>query len=87
LSDAQCFTVSVTAALRIDSITLAGSTVTLQWPAAQGRTYRVQYKTNLTDAAWLNLPGDVSGGAGTATKSDTVDNETRQRFYRLELLP
>lgn len=35
------------------------NTVNLAWPAVMGRSYQVQFKTNLTDSVWLTLPGGV----------------------------
>jgi len=39
---------------------------TLTWPAMTGRSYQIQYKTNLTDSVWLTAPGNVwvTGGQG-----------------------
>ena len=44
----------------------AGGIMNLTWPAVTGRSYQVQYKTNLTDSVWLTLPGSVwvTGGQG-----------------------
>ena len=36
------------------------SNPTLTWPLAAGKSYQVQYKTDLTDPVWLTLPGDVT---------------------------
>ncbi len=38
----------------------ANSTVSLTWPAAPGRNYQIQYKTNLNDPVWLPAPGSIS---------------------------
>jgi len=35
------------------------SNMSLTWPAVVGRSYQVQYKTNLTDSVWLAAPGNV----------------------------
>jgi Tol biopolymer transport system component len=55
---------------------------TLTWPAALGATYQVQFKNNLTDAAWQPLSGNtwVAGNQGYAT--DLAPN-AGQRFYRV----
>ena len=55
---------------------------TLTWPAALGATYQVQFKNNLTDAAWQTLSGNtwVAGNQGYAT--DLAPN-AGQRFYRV----
>ena len=63
----------------------SGLAVELQWFAVEGLTYRVQYKTNLMDAAW-SMSGDVLATGSTASKTDVVPANTPQRFYRVELL-
>jgi Tol biopolymer transport system component len=42
------------------------STMALTWPAVMGKSYQVEYKTNLTDSVWLTAPGNVwvTGGQG-----------------------
>ena len=53
----------------------------LMWSAVSGVTYRVQYKTNLGDAAWLDLPPDVVASGATASK--TNQPLVSRRFYRI----
>ena len=55
-----------TSAFRLSTTAPANNAVRLTWPAVTGRAYQVAYKTNLTDAAWLTLPGSiwVMGGQG-----------------------
>jgi hypothetical protein len=35
------------------------NTVDLTWPAVMGRSYQIQFKTNLTNSVWLTSPGGV----------------------------
>ena len=74
-----------TAAPLSSTITLdpAGS-VTVIWPAAAGKTYRVMYKNNLTDAAWTAFHPDVRSDSDKAFKSDYV---VGNRFYQVIELP
>jgi Tol biopolymer transport system component len=58
----------------------------ISWPLAAGKSYQVQYKTNLTDAAWLNLPGAVTLIGATGYVSDPLPSPG-QRFYRVILSP
>jgi Tol biopolymer transport system component len=55
---------------------------TLTWPAANGKTYQVQFKNSPTGAGWQPLNGNtwVSGNQGYAT--DLAPN-TSLRFYRV----
>ena len=59
--------------------------LTLSWSASSGRVYQLQYKTNLAQINWSNL---VSVTATNTTVSATESmNTSRQRFYRVILLP
>jgi WD40-like Beta Propeller Repeat len=64
----------------------AGSAPAISWPLAAGKSYQVQYKTNLTDAVWLNLPGDVTFIGATGYLNDALPSPG-QRFYRIVLSP
>ena len=61
----------------------AGPGPMLTWPVVFGKAYRVQFKDQLTDAAWRAFYGNVRqlGGRGFAT--DLAPNPS-QRFYRIE---
>ena len=71
----------------ITSITRAGGSATLIWTSISGRTYRVQYRANITDPSWLDLSGDVLATTSTATKTDSTIGTALTRFYRVILLP
>jgi hypothetical protein len=62
------------------------NTILLNWSAAGGRSYQVQYKTNLNQSGWANF-----GGATLATNSTVIVSDAfqqpGQRFYRVMLLP
>jgi hypothetical protein len=60
------------------------SILTLNWSAQPGRSYRVQYKTNLNDTVWQDLPGDISASGTTVSRTDSLGDE--QRFYRILVL-
>jgi hypothetical protein len=83
-------TFSATAQATLSAVTLtaqtSGSDVVLNWQGLAGQTYQVQYKTNLTDAAWLplNSPGQ---GAGAGLSLTNNLGAAPQRFYRLAILP
>jgi hypothetical protein len=67
-------------------INLTNNTVLLSWSASAGLTYRVQYKTNLTDNVWQTLGSDVAATNTTCFKSDTSLGGALQRFYRVMLV-
>jgi hypothetical protein len=76
----EIFATPALAPPRLTATTSGGATL-LTWPAYPGKTYRVQYKNNLSDASWTDLPPDVPATDYTASKSDS--SPARQRFYRL----
>jgi hypothetical protein len=65
----------------ISSLTVTNGGAWLTWSAVSGATYRVQYKTNLADAAWSDLSPDVV--ANGATASMTNQPLVSRRFYRV----
>ncbi|HKS35949.1 MAG TPA: fibronectin type III domain-containing protein [Verrucomicrobiae bacterium] len=69
----------------ISSITLSPpGAATLTWPSIAGKTYRVVYKTSLSDPVWTALVPDVNATGATASKSDYV---VGNRFYGVIQLP
>jgi hypothetical protein len=60
---------------------ISGDVVTLSWSSVAGKTYRVQFKSTLSDAQWLDLDGDVTAGGATAFKTDV--KALTSRFYRI----
>ena len=70
----------------IGSISFTGQNVNIEWSAMPGVTYRMQYMTNLFDAPWVNLPGDVTASGPLATKADGRGIDSRS-FYRIMLVP
>ncbi|HEU0010882.1 MAG TPA: LamG-like jellyroll fold domain-containing protein [Verrucomicrobiae bacterium] len=70
----------------IESITTSGGMVTVRWSALAGLRYRLLFKSNLGQASWTSLPGDVVANGSTATKSDSTA-AGGQRFYRVTVLP
>jgi hypothetical protein len=57
------------------------SSVVLTWFSVAGTTYRVQWKSSLTDANWNNVAGDVL--ANDALASKTIPWAPGQRFFRV----
>jgi Tol biopolymer transport system component len=73
---------SAASVLRIQILyEIAGNNITLSWPAATGRNYRVQYKDNLTDPVWLDLPGTISVNGSVAQL--TAPATQSGRYYRV----
>jgi hypothetical protein len=57
---------------------------TLSWITASNLAYQVQYKTNLSQASWINLGTATVATGSTLTIADTNNvKSSLQRFYRL----
>jgi len=68
------------------SVVPSNNAVNLTWSAFPGRSYQVQFKTNLSQTVWNNLGGGVTATDFTATTND-VTGPDAQRFYRVGILP
>jgi hypothetical protein len=64
------------------SVQCSGSSCVLTWYSVAGQTYRVQFKSALTNVAWSNVAGDVTATAALASKTVSVSGAT-QVFYRV----
>jgi hypothetical protein len=61
----------------------SGGSVTLNWSTSSGLKYRVQYKTNLTDATWQTLGADILATNTVTSATDSGVTNAPQRFYRI----
>ena len=68
------------------SATVTNQNVVLTWDAIVGRTYRGQYKGDVTESNWTDIVPDITA---TGTPSSLTNNvgANSQRYYRLLLLP
>jgi len=70
--------------LRIESIVLSGGLPRLQFTAVAGRTYSLQYQTNVAATTWMtwtNIAAPVATGLIEVTDPSAGNSSTR--FYRL----
>ena len=70
----------------VEGVVPAPGSVTISWGAIEGRTYRVQFKDSLNDAAWTDLEEDVIAGGLTASKVDASIGARQERYYRILLM-
>ncbi len=86
LSDARTFAVDVLPPPVLETVTSSNNAITLVWSALAGATYRVQFETNLTGGAWVDLVPDV---VATGTNASTTDTSATNdaRFYRILVGP
>jgi len=80
---ANCFGPVI--ALAFTSVTTANGMATIAWAATPGVTYRLQSASNIQNAVWIDVPGDVTASGPTASKSDPMGS-TKQRFYRVKVV-
>jgi hypothetical protein len=59
----------------------SGTNITISFMALSGLNYQVQYKTNLTDTAWISLGNAVSGSNAMQVVGDSTNGNNR--FYRV----
>jgi hypothetical protein len=65
------------------SVAQVGTNVVVSFPTTTGFNFQLQYKTNLTDPAWLPVGLPVSGNNGNQTISDPIN--LGPRFYRVQV--
>ena len=82
LSDEKSFTIRVVFRPSLKAMGVSGGTITLTWSAIAGKSYRVQYKENLSDGTWNDLS---TADALDATASIIDSLQSAQRFYRILL--
>jgi poly(3-hydroxybutyrate) depolymerase len=68
--------------LRIRGVLLDSGNFSFTWKVQVGKTYRVQYKTHLSDPDWIDLTESPVINGSTASIEDVIGAEA-QRFYRL----
>lgn len=69
------------------SVTLSAGVVTIDWNAQPGKTYRLEYKSDLGEMNWQDLTGEITATGDTASKADLSMVGPTQRFYRVRQLP
>ena len=67
----------------IESILVSEGKAAITWQAVPGKTYSLQYKTDLDDAAWKDLGGPAMAGTNLVSRVDETFGADRQRFYRV----
>jgi hypothetical protein len=60
--------------------------ITIAWPSMPGRSYRVQYKDDLSQTNWNDLGSGTMVVGSSAACSDTWAGTSHQRFYRVMLV-
>jgi probable HAF family extracellular repeat protein len=85
-SDARTFSVSVAPRLALQSILISNDTNAIfTWNSIPGTTYRAQYKTNLSQAGWIDLVPTITAAGSTASRTETIV-PAAERYYRISLV-
>jgi hypothetical protein len=74
---------TVVGPLSVETMLVSNTTALIQFPSIPGSNYTVQYKDNLTSAAWSNLSTITATAPITTVTNDVVS--LPQRFYRILL--
>jgi hypothetical protein len=80
-NEAKISGLEISSALLFAPPVLTNGNVVLTWQANPGKTYRVQYKANLTNATWTALGSDLYANSFTLSITNTVTGNPA-RFYR-----
>lgn len=71
---------------QISGSVAAGQQPTINWPLAPGKSYRVQFKNNMSDPNWTDVTGTMTLVGSQGRIADLAPS-TGQRFYRIVLEP
>ena len=63
----------------------SGQTAITFQPVLAGRTYEVQWKTNLSDQAWTALESFTTSNVGSQRTVTDLAATTRRKFYRVKI--
>ena len=69
------------------SVGQTADTITFTWTTAPGRSYQVQYTTDLAQTNWTDLGSPITATNSTTTAFDLILSGPAQRLYRVALLP
>ena len=69
----------------LQSLTPGNGWLTMSWSAEAGQVYQLQFKTDLGQASWMDLGGQVTATNSSVILQDIIGPDP-MRFYRLEAL-
>jgi hypothetical protein len=72
-----------TAVVSITGVSRDLGQTTINWTASPGRSYRVQFKNELSEPSWQDLPSLVTIVGSRVSFTDFTAVNRSQRFYRL----
>ena len=78
---------NATSALRINSITPAGSNFVIHYDAVANKKYELQFANDLVTSNWTGIATNTALTTGSAQFTDAGGGVFSKRFYRVRLLP
>lgn len=70
--------------LRVIRLTaLADGSTTLLWSSVPGKTYRLEFKDDLSSSTWSSIGEDIFAIGSTSSRNDPFLNPSGRRFYRV----
>jgi hypothetical protein len=69
----------------VQAVTSSTGEVALHWRSVPGWKYHLQYKTNLTEGQWVDLPGDVTATGLICGRTNPPTDGPR--FFRIRRVP
>jgi hypothetical protein len=60
-----------------------GAGMTLNWTSLPGQIYHVMFKSNLTNADWIDFSGPLTAASTITSWTDLVSTAVPQRYYRV----
>jgi len=67
------------------NLQIVGTNLIFNWTGIPGQIYQLEYKTNLTDPAWIPQGSQITGNGGTLTTTNDFGTSS-QRFFHLHLV-
>ncbi|MDQ6630246.1 MAG: hypothetical protein M3Y82_00635, partial [Verrucomicrobiota bacterium] len=82
LSATRTFSIVVVAPPSSSSLTVSNGAAQITWSVYPDKIYRLQYKDDLNEPIWTNVPGDITATDSTLSITQNI-GQTPQRFFRL----
>ena len=87
LYDRDALDIAALSGLAVNSCSVGTNGTTLGWTTIPGLSYKLQYKTNLTDPNWADLFAFAQAPSTNLSQTDTNATTNASRFYRLVAIP
>lgn len=69
--------------VRVTSVSMGASGITLSWPTTAGSVYQVQFTADLAHPGWIGLSGNLTAQGSSLSWTDNGASGASHRFYRV----